>query len=252
MFNWQAAKRSQELLLTESVIDALSLYQAGFRDVIPLYGVTGLSVDHLSLFRKYATKKLFFVFDNDPPGHEACLSIARNLPQIQCLKVTLPVKDANDFFHTRSADDFVPLLAQAEPVQVNGADSVEKERGEDFFTLRFGSLSYMVKPIPGFDEKLRVTVKAVYGDKIFLDTLDLYSHKSRQVSINQIAKKFELSKERVERHFVYIIEETERFENEKVSPGDEKGDKRRVYEPGRSRRSAFFSQLAGTGGGDYG
>ncbi len=90
VFNWQAAKRSTELLMAECIIDALSLYQAGYRDVIPLYGVNGLTQDHMTLFRKYSVKKLFLVLDNDTPGHEACLQIAINLPEVQCLKVTLP------------------------------------------------------------------------------------------------------------------------------------------------------------------
>ncbi len=225
VFNWQAAKRSTELLLTECIIDALSLYQAGYRDVIPLYGVNGLSLDHLSLFRKYSVKKLFLVLDNDPPGHDACLAIARSLSQVECFKVTLPVKDANDFFLSHTADDFVPLLARADPVTVAEEGPFHKEKLDESFSLRFGNLCYMVKPVLSFDEKLRVTVKAVYGDKIFLDTLDLYSNKSRQSAINQISKKFELPKEKLEAHFTHIIEETEAFEKEKDSPNKEKCDK---------------------------
>lgn len=228
VFNWQAAKRASELFLTECIIDALSLYQAGYRDVIPLYGTNGLTQDHVALFRKYGVKKLFLVLDNDPPGHEACLQIGRTLPELECLKVTLPCKDANEFFHTtrtEGAEDFLKLLEQAEPVQISEAEPFEKECLEESFTLRFGPLSYIVKPIPGFDEKLRVTVKAAYGEKIFIDTLDLYSHKSRQVAINQVSKKFELSKSRIEKHFVRIIEETESFEREKRIDEKKKGEK---------------------------
>jgi DNA primase len=37
--NRQAVKRSQTIFLTESIIDALTLYDQGFKNVIPLYGV---------------------------------------------------------------------------------------------------------------------------------------------------------------------------------------------------------------------
>ena len=40
--NRQAVKRSQSIILAESVIDALTLYDQGFKNVIPLYGVNGL------------------------------------------------------------------------------------------------------------------------------------------------------------------------------------------------------------------
>lgn len=55
VFNHQAAKRSKSLILTESIIDALTLYNAGFKDVIPCYGVNGLTEDHLSLFARHQT-----------------------------------------------------------------------------------------------------------------------------------------------------------------------------------------------------
>lgn len=115
VFNWQAAKRSAELLLTEGIIDALSLYQAGYRDVVPLYGVKGLTPDHISLFRKYHVKKLFFALDNDAAGEEACGPIAEALSKdpgsIECFRVVFPVKDANDFFRDHTPDAFTALCA---------------------------------------------------------------------------------------------------------------------------------------------
>jgi len=50
IINRQAVKRSQTIILTESIIDALTLYDQGFKNVIPVYGVNGLTGDHLFLF----------------------------------------------------------------------------------------------------------------------------------------------------------------------------------------------------------
>jgi DNA primase len=50
LVNRQAVKRSTTIILTESIIDALTLYDQGFKNVIPSYGVNGLTEDHLSLF----------------------------------------------------------------------------------------------------------------------------------------------------------------------------------------------------------
>jgi DNA primase len=38
--NRQAVKRSQTIFLTESIIDALTLYDQGFKNVIPLYATS--------------------------------------------------------------------------------------------------------------------------------------------------------------------------------------------------------------------
>jgi len=126
------------------------------------------------------------------------------------------VKDANEFFRDHSPDEFTALCAQALPVAATKAsEPVTKELFDDGFSLIFPAVSYRVKLIPTFDERLRVTIKALYGGdngsgKSFLDTVDLYSHRSRQAAINQIAKKGGLSKESVEAHFLLILDEAER------------------------------------------
>jgi DNA primase len=43
VFNPQGAMNTDEVIITESVIDAAALWSAGLRNVIPVYGVTGLS-----------------------------------------------------------------------------------------------------------------------------------------------------------------------------------------------------------------
>lgn len=42
LVNRQAVNRSQSIILTESIIDSLTLYDQGFKNVIPTYGVNGL------------------------------------------------------------------------------------------------------------------------------------------------------------------------------------------------------------------
>jgi DNA primase len=41
-----------QIILTESVIDALSLAQIGIENVVPLYGTNGFTDDHLKPFGK--------------------------------------------------------------------------------------------------------------------------------------------------------------------------------------------------------
>jgi DNA primase len=43
VFNPQGAKNTEEVIITESVIDAAALWSADLRNVIPVYGVTGLT-----------------------------------------------------------------------------------------------------------------------------------------------------------------------------------------------------------------
>jgi hypothetical protein len=47
--NRQAVKRSLSILLTESILDALTFYDQSFKNVIPLDGDNGLLSDHFTL-----------------------------------------------------------------------------------------------------------------------------------------------------------------------------------------------------------
>jgi DNA primase len=80
LVNRQAVKRSQTIILTESIIDALTLYDAGFKNVIPIYGVNGFIVDHLTLMHR-KIKSAYLVFDADEPGKRAVDAVSLRLKE---------------------------------------------------------------------------------------------------------------------------------------------------------------------------
>lgn len=64
----QAAKSHKEIILTESVIDSVTLICAGFRNTIPCCGTNGLAQEHLSLFKQYNVNTVYICFDADESG----------------------------------------------------------------------------------------------------------------------------------------------------------------------------------------
>jgi DNA primase len=74
IINRQAVKRSQTILLTESIIDALTLYAQGFKNTIPIYGVNGLLEEHLSLLNR-RIKEAYLVFDADEAGRKGAEAV---------------------------------------------------------------------------------------------------------------------------------------------------------------------------------
>jgi DNA primase len=80
LINWQAAKRAaasqSELVLTESVLDALSLYVAGVTDVVPCYGTGGFTQDHATLLERFQPKSVAICFDGDEAGHKGARELA--------------------------------------------------------------------------------------------------------------------------------------------------------------------------------
>jgi DNA primase len=99
--NRQAVKQSSTILLSESIIDALTLYDQGFKNVIPAYGVNGLCEDLIFFFNRSNTKEMYLLFDADEAGKKGAVRAAEQLqeqsiPRIHI--VTLPEKDINIFF----------------------------------------------------------------------------------------------------------------------------------------------------------
>jgi DNA primase len=123
LVNRQAVKGADCVLLTESIIDAASLYDRGFTNVIPIYGVNGLIDEHLDLLGRHV-KSAHLVFDADDAGRQAAERVAVRLKerQIKAYPVTLPVKDANLYFKSHSAEAFKQLLAAAGPKDPKRAD----------------------------------------------------------------------------------------------------------------------------------
>ena len=95
------------VILTKSIIDALSLYQNGYPNVIPLYGTDGLTEDHRELFQTYRPKKIYLCL-NDV---EAAGRIGATLKEwgFNVGVVNLPDRqDVNDFFRAERPSTTLP------------------------------------------------------------------------------------------------------------------------------------------------
>jgi len=100
VFNVEALVSSKEVILCESLIDALTFWCAGFRNVTASYGVEGFTHDHLAAFKTYGTEHVLIAYDRDDAGDKAAESLAKKLTAegIACSRVQFPKgMDANDY-----------------------------------------------------------------------------------------------------------------------------------------------------------
>ena len=58
VLNFQAARTAHEVVLTESILDALSFHQVGIAIAIPIYGTNGFTPDHLDLLKRERVKRV--------------------------------------------------------------------------------------------------------------------------------------------------------------------------------------------------
>ncbi len=98
LFNWNAARRSKEILVVESVIDALSLVEAGIGNAIPIYGINGLTEDHKELVKRCGVTSVVIALDADEAGRKTTtqvLDVFETLG-VRARSIEWPEKDPNE------------------------------------------------------------------------------------------------------------------------------------------------------------
>ncbi|MGB6639863.1 MAG: CHC2 zinc finger domain-containing protein [Thermoanaerobaculia bacterium] len=100
VFNLDALATSKEVILCESLIDALTFWSAGFRNVTTSYGIEGFTREHEEAFEAYGIERLLIAYDRDEGGDRAAKALAEKLfaRGIACFRVEFPRgMDANEF-----------------------------------------------------------------------------------------------------------------------------------------------------------
>jgi DNA primase len=100
VWNEEALASSKEIILCESLIDALTFWCAGYRHVTAAYGVEGFIDDHWAAFRKHETERVLIAYDRDAAGDGAAEKLAAELAGmgIEVMRVVFPKgMDANEY-----------------------------------------------------------------------------------------------------------------------------------------------------------
>jgi DNA primase len=100
VFNAAALAADKTVILCESLLDALSFWNAGFRNVTSSYGVEGFTAAHLNAFRRCRTQRVLIAYDRDEAGDRAAAALAETLMNegLECLRVEFPHGcDANEY-----------------------------------------------------------------------------------------------------------------------------------------------------------
>src|SRR5690606_4149538 len=71
LWNPEGLEGTSGLILAESVIDAWTLWCAGFRNVTSAWGTNGFTADHLAAIEAAGIERLLIAYDADKAGDEA-------------------------------------------------------------------------------------------------------------------------------------------------------------------------------------
>jgi hypothetical protein len=244
VFNPQGAKNSDEVIITESVIDAAALWSAGLRNVIPVYGVTGLTEEIMAHLVECRVRRAVLLLDADEAGRAAAIDMGQRLAavNIEARAVELPVKDAAEFIASGGLVDELRRLisggAESASADASAARAVRAEASGaavpagammQLETSNDGSMlfasdgrEYRVRGLsPVGLERLRVNVRLSVTDqsansdeqaamtRFHLDTIDLYQARARSLFAQSAAKLCGASEQQVSADLLQMIEKLE-------------------------------------------
>ncbi len=100
VWNEVALKATNEVILCESLIDALTFWCSGFRNVTASYGIEGFTADHVQAFKQYNIERVLIAYDRDEAGNNAAEKLPEKLIEsgIDCYRIQFPKNiDANSY-----------------------------------------------------------------------------------------------------------------------------------------------------------
>ncbi|MGB3622332.1 MAG: CHC2 zinc finger domain-containing protein [Ketobacter sp.] len=100
VWNAQGLKGQEEIILCEALIDAMTFWVNGFKNVTASYGTAGFTEDHLNTFLQCGVKRVLIAYDRDEAGNKAAEQLSAKLQSagLECFRIWLPKgMDANSY-----------------------------------------------------------------------------------------------------------------------------------------------------------
>jgi DNA primase len=213
LWNAAALKTYSEIILVESVIDALSVIVTGHRNVIAAQGTNGLNDAEIALLREHGIQSVTLLLDGDDAGKKAAARLKEKFTlsgveglssSFSCRALTLPDDhDPNSFLQAHGAAKLAETLKQTTPVETGTARTEVRACGTAFspsdgLSLAIGIRRYEIRGLEKGPRKLKATLRVEHSGKLHVDTLDLYSARSRKMLAMDLCRIFDETPEPIE------------------------------------------------------
>jgi DNA primase len=207
VFNEKAYQVYDSIILTESVIDALSLITVGIQNVSCIYGTQGLAKLHIAKLHEHAIREVVLALDKDTAGKEATEKYTQVLVNEGfAVKTIKPVgaKDWNESLVDGFLEKGEVLSSIKDAESVKPAPTGRSFRKTDSgLVLTHNELEYTVK---SENASYRQSIKCTFGEDVYYDRVDLFSARSRSSFANSIAKLFDIPSKQVEKDLIALLE----------------------------------------------
>ena len=231
VWNEEALRASKEIILCESIIDALTFWCAGFRNVAAAYGVNGFTEDHKAAFAKHGVRNVWIAFDRDEAGDQAAGRLQEELAAmgIGSHRVLFPKgMDANEYALK------VTPASQSLAVLLNRADFLEKPKPAakeempakaetlvvkgDEIVIEHGDRRYRIRGLAknlGY-ELMKVNVLVSRQDEFHVDTLDMQTDRQRAAFVKRAAEELGIKEDIIRKDLGRVFLKLEQLQAEQI------------------------------------
>jgi DNA primase catalytic core len=237
VWNIEMLQASKEVILCESIIDALTFWCAGFKNVTASYGVNGFTEDHRRAFLEHGVKQVWIAYDRDEAGDAAAARLKEELAAIGIgsHRVLFPKgMDANEYArHVTPAREslavllnsaewlvkpklevkeetpqhVIPLAAEAAPAPITNTDEIAIEQSGRRYRIR--GLAKNQSP-----ELMKINLLVSHEDRFHVDTLDLYSARQRAAFLKQAAEELKVAEDALRKDLGRVLMQLEQLQAE--------------------------------------
>jgi len=227
VWNEEALVASKEIILCESMIDALTFWCAGHCNVTASYGVNGFTEDHKQAFTKHGVKNVWIAYDRDEAGDAAAGRLKEELSAmgIGSHRVLFPKGlDANEYALTGGS--LAVLLNSAEwwtkseapaPVVSLAAEPAVAVHGDEI-TLWHDDRRYRVRGLGKnlSHELMKVNLLVSRQEDFHVDTLDLHQDRQRAAFIKRAAEELHVKEDLIRKDVGRVFLKLEELRDEQV------------------------------------
>ena len=204
----------EEIIVTESVLDAVSLLVLGIERVVPCYGTNGFTAVHLQALKAACVKKVVIAFDADDGGRRGAEKLAKTLlaEGFAVAKIEpQAAKDWNQALITGCTRESVEALILAAPVSLGHLISrwQYQEHNQRWVLEKDGLVYKAMGSTKRIGAALRLSVRIERGDKRYLDHVDLYSARSRGAFKEQAATTLGMEAAIIEQDLLALLDQLE-------------------------------------------
>lgn len=130
VFNAEGLRLDREVILCESIIDALTFWVNGYHNVTCSYGTGGFTDDILQAFKDNNIRRVLIAYDRDKAGNDAALKLSKklNAEGFDTYRILFPKDmDANDYaLSVTPAQQSLGAVIRKAEWMGNGAESAKR------------------------------------------------------------------------------------------------------------------------------